>query len=108
VLTGHDNFPDTYKYEAPEQQFMWEWYTNMTIALEPLMQVPPSNNIGRTKKNGVFAAACYTHCGFTHSYPLLNGMNFYQVFGNFYFDRTSPAEYKLQDTCGLMCNPTCG
>jgi hypothetical protein len=46
--------------------------------------------------------------GFNHAYPILRGKNIYDAFGNFYFDRTGPEDYKLQDTCGLMCNPTCG
>jgi hypothetical protein len=37
VLTGHDCFPDNYKYEAPEQQFMEEFHQNMTTALKPYM-----------------------------------------------------------------------
>lgn len=113
VLTGHDCWPETYMYEAPEQEFMSAWQANMTVALKPLMAIDSKTvkdeevSRRKTPRNGVFAAACYTHGGFTHSYPLIQGYNFYQAFGNFYFESTSPELYKLSDDCGLMCNPTC-
>jgi hypothetical protein len=91
-------------YESPEQAFMNDWHNNMSTALGPLMKDETADT---TVRNGVFAAACYTHGGFTHSYPLINGMNFYEAFANFYFKLTSPESYKLSDECGVMCNPTC-
>lgn len=100
VLTGHDTWPSDYMYETPEQQFMHEWHQNMTIGLSPLMN--PFN-----KKSGVFAAACYTHGGFSHSGPFIKDMNFYDAFDYFYDNRSNPSHYKLSDTCGEMCNPTC-
>jgi hypothetical protein len=61
--------PDTYKYEAPEQAFMTQWWQNMTVGLKPLMSMESNKEETiveldrRSKpKNGVFAAACYTHC----------------------------------------------
>lgn len=101
VLTGHDQFPDEYKLLAEEQQFMDAFRFNMSVGLKPLME--PS------RRSGVFSAACYIHGGFTHSYPLINGFSYQKAFANFYFDteNKSPEAYKLEDTCGLMCNPTC-
>ena len=99
VLTGHDQFPDTYMTEPPEKQFMQDWYDNMTIALAPVMDY--------NKRSGVFAASCYSHGGFSHSAPLIKGYNFYQAFSNFYFNLTGPEGYKLADDCGILCNPTC-
>jgi len=87
-------------FETEEQVFMEEWHKNMTVALSPLMDL---NN----SRNGVFAASCYTHGGFSHSAPLINGISYNTAFGNFYFNRTSPSDFKLSDNCGLMCNPTC-
>lgn len=109
VLTGHDCWPSAYMNEAPEQQFMREWSHNMTIALQPFLIPEEHKTLRRQPKRGSFAAACYTHTGFTHSYPLLNGQNFYQVFNKFYFENAtvSSQEYKLMDDCGVMCNPTC-
>jgi len=107
VLTGHDCWPGDYMYEAPEVEFMTEWYMNMTAALAPLMQTDEASIDGSTPRSGVFAAACYTHGGFTSTYPLINDMNMYTAFGNFYFNRTGPEGYKLSDDCGVMCNPTC-
>lgn len=100
VLTGHDCWPEDYMYESEEQAFMGQWHDNMTVALSPLMK---STN----PKNGVFAAACYTHTGFTHSAPLIDGISYNEAFTNFYFKQTAPKKYKLSDDCGLMCNPTC-
>lgn len=106
VLTGHDNWPEDYMYEAPEQDFMNEWHLNMSVALQPLLGEDGTDE--KPVRSGVFAAACYTHGGFSHSYPLINGLNFYEAFANFYFSQTSSEYYKLSDDCGVMCNPTCG
>jgi hypothetical protein len=100
VLTGHDCWPEDHMYEADEQIFMGQWHDNMTVALAPLME---ADNL----RNGVFAVACYTHGGFTHSAPTIDGISYNQAYANFYFNRTSPDQYKLSDDCGLMCNPTC-
>jgi hypothetical protein len=103
VLTGHDCWPEDYMYESEEQAYMEQWHSNMTVALAPLM----ASDVPHTPRNGVFAAACYTHTGFSHSAPLINGISYNQAFSNFYFSRTSEDQYKLSDDCGLMCNPTC-
>ena len=85
------------------------WHKNMTIGLSPLMEISSATT---TPRYGVFAAACYTHGGFTHSYPLINGYNFYDAFRNYYFVESGSTEddptlYKLSDDCGVVCNPTC-
>lgn len=100
VLTGHDCWPENHMYDSEEQAFMTTWHNNMTVALEPLMKAD-------NPRNGVFAAACYTHTGFSSTKPLIEGLSYNQAFLNFYFNNTSPAQYKLSDDCGLMCNPTC-
>jgi hypothetical protein len=100
VLTGHDCWPEDHMYDSDEQVFMSQWHDNMTVALSPLMNEA-------NPRNGVFAAACYTHTGFSHSAPLINGISYVTAFGNFYFNRTAAEQYKLSDDCGLMCNPTC-
>lgn len=105
VLTGHDTWPQDYMYDPPEQQFMQEWHANMTVALAPLMV--PEEEKKEGPRTGVFAAACYIHGGFTHSYPLLDGINFYEAFDRFYSGASPSSSYKLSDDCGEMCNPTC-
>ena len=75
----------------------------MTVALHPLTQ---SRSEG-SPRYGTFAAACYTHGGFSHSGPLIHGYSYMAAFNNFYFETTSETEYKLYDDCGVMCNPTC-
>lgn len=109
VLTGHDNWPEEYMYEEAEQEYLMEWSTNMSVALQPLMAIAADGDTEAAvgPRHGVFAAACYTHGGFSHSYPLIDDMNFYTAFSNFYFSATDPSGYKLEDTCGVMCNPTC-
>jgi hypothetical protein len=91
--------------EAPEREFMKDWHANMSTALLPLLAPRAEGDTG--PRSGVFAAACYMHGGFTHSGPFINGINFYEAFGNFYFERTGEEAYKLSDDCGEMCNPTC-
>lgn len=91
----------------PEYAFMNDWHDNMTVGLTPLMETAADG-----PRYGVFSAACYIHGGFTHSYPLINGYNFYDAFRNYYFPEPGSAEddptlYKLSDDCGVMCNPTC-
>lgn len=103
VLTGHDCWPQDHMYEAPEQAFMMDWYKNMTVALQPVFSQSGDLN----PRRGAFAAACYTHGGFTSKHPLIQGLNYYQAMGNFYFQRTAESGYRLVDDCGLMCNPTC-
>lgn len=55
--------------------------------------------------HGVFNPACFIHTNFYPDKPLLQGLNFLQVFGNWYFQRHGPTH--LADSCGVMCNPTC-
>ncbi len=73
----------------------------MKTALLPLMD--PSN-----PRNGVFNPACFIHTNFFPNAPVINGLTYVQAFSNWYFNRTSdPSKYKLADTCGIFCNPSC-
>ena len=100
VLEDHDWIPGAYIREAPEQAYLAAWRDNMTQALAPLAD--PKN-----LRHGIFNPACYIHTSFSATKPLINGISWIKAFGNFFFQRTAPAEYKLADTCGLLCNPTC-
>jgi len=100
VLVDHDWVPQDYVTLPPEQAYLTEWHNNMTIALSPLA------NLSNTK-NGIFNPACFIHTTFNNKQPLINNMNYYTAFGNWYYQRTAPNDYKLADTCGIMCNPTC-
>ena len=104
MLTGHDNWPEAYMHESPEQAFMKDWSYNMSVALKPLLD---PIELPDKPRSGVFAAACYTHGDFAYNYPIIQWLNYYTAFSNFYYNTSTPAEYKLTDTCGLMCNPTC-
>jgi hypothetical protein len=108
VLCGHDCFPEDYMFESPEQAFMMEFSKNMSVALAPLLDSKPITR-KRHPKSGAFSAACYIHGDFSHSKPLINGMNYNQAFNYFYFNYTTvdSSFYKVADDCGIMCNPTC-
>lgn len=58
-------------------------------------------------RNGAFNPACFIHTSFDPQKPLIGGKSFLQAFGDWYYQRTPPAQYKLADNCGIMCNPTC-
>jgi hypothetical protein len=100
VLTAHDWVPADYRNDPPEFAYMGEWKNNMTIALAPLMN--PANT-----RNGAFNPACFIHTSFSNTNPLINGLSYLDAFSNWYFNRTGPSGYKVQDTCGIECNPTC-
>mmetsp|Transcript_12734 Transcript_12734/g.21161 ORF Transcript_12734/g.21161 Transcript_12734/m.21161 type:complete len:390 (+) Transcript_12734:39-1208(+) len=107
VLTGHDNWPEAYMYEEPEQEFMKAWHQNMTNALLPFTHRAETTDFMKATRNGYFAAACYIHTEFNHASPIIDDWNFYQAFENFYYDKTPPDQYHLADDCGELCNPTC-
>jgi len=111
VLTGHDCFPQDYMFEAPEQQFIADWSNNMSVGLAPLLSKNHKiiDNITDKRRTGAFSAACYIHGDFSHSKPLINGINYNQAFNSFYFNYSTvdQSNYKLADDCGVMCNPTC-
>lgn len=98
VLNYHDKWPADHMDDAPEQAYSKEWHENMTASLDPLV---------KSSKNGVFAAACYTHTDFIATKPSINGVGFMEAYANFYFNRTSSEGYNFADDCGEMCNPTC-
>ena len=105
MIIGHDCFPDDYKYEDEEQNFMKIWSQNMSVALHPLSSSSDTN-----RKVGAFSAACYIHGEFSHSQPLIHGISYIEAFSNFYFsngDDDDGASFQLYDDCGVMCNPTC-
>lgn len=103
VLTGHDCWPQDYMFEAAEQQFMNDFSKNMSVGLNPLMSSDDSR-----RKTGAFSVACYIHGDFSHSQPTINGLNYVEAFNNFYFNYDSdPNSYRLTDSCGVLCNPTC-
>jgi len=44
VLTGHDCFPDEYKFESEEQAFMKNFDFNMSVALKPMLDMGNSRS----------------------------------------------------------------
>ena len=99
VLNAHDWVPqDDPNWTAPVLDYMAQWHDNMTVALAPSMD-PAS-------PNGVFNPACFIHTSFSASSPLLSGLNYLDAFANWYFGGAG-AKTKLQDDCGILCNPTC-
>jgi hypothetical protein len=67
----------------------------MSVALSPSMAVG--------HPNGVFSPACFIHTDGWET-TLIKGINYLTAFDRWYFDDET---MKLQDDCGLLCNPTC-
>ena len=76
--------------------YLREWQRNMSVALAPSMSA--------ASPNGVFSPACFLHTGFGASRPRIAGYSYLEAFSAWYFEG-QPA--KLQDDCGLLCNPSC-
>ena len=98
VLRYHDNWPEDHMLDEPEQAYMREWHQNMTTSLDPLLN---------SSRNGVFAAACYTHTDFLATSPNINGVGFMEAFTTFYYNQTASNGFNFADDCGEMCNPSC-
>lgn len=96
-LEAHDWVPSSQdpSWSAPVLDYFGEWSHNMSVALSPSMAVG--------HPNGVFSPACFIH---TDSWEttLIKGLNYLTAFDRWYFDNET---MKLQDDCGLLCNPTC-
>eukprot|EP01147_Barroeca_monosierra_P006562 gene6562-7514_t len=95
VILAHDSIPPTYVRAPPEMRYIEKWKENMTQALQrPAL----------SKRDGVFSPACFIHTDFSWSQPTIKGYSFITAF-NIWF--TTRCAVNLQDTCGVMCNPTC-
>lgn len=114
VLLYHDSVPQPYLQQAPEQAYLEEWHKNMTeVALAPFLDLA-------NERIGAFNPACFIHTSFNLTMPLIDGVSYMTAFYNFYFrdqhavetgtktkTKTETKTFKLKDSCGLMCNPTC-
>lgn len=101
VLGAHDWVPTSQDPEWSDdvKAYMSEWHRNMTVALAPSMD-PAS-------PNGVFNPACFIHTTFNTKTPLLGGgLNFIDAFSAWLY-ADAGAQTKLQDDCGILCNPSC-
>ncbi len=99
VLQYHDWIPANQdpNWSNPIQNYFKQWKNNMTIGLQP--------SLDEQSNNGVFNPACFIHTTFTPTSPILNGMNYLQAFQAWFFKEEESV--KLQDDCGILCNPTC-
>jgi hypothetical protein len=101
-LTAHDDVPAAHRNEAPELTYITAWAANMSAALAP------SLGAGSPRARGGFAAACWTHTGFSAASPLVRGVSFLQAAAAWYARTADAAAYKLADDCGApYCNPSC-
>ena len=96
VTLYHDYVP----YQDPHWSkevlaYFGHWKDNMTQGLSPAMD--------KDSPNGVFAPACFIHTEFNALSPILNGHSYLAAFAEWY----AGASVKLQDDCGVLCNPTC-
>ena len=99
-LEAHDWLPPADRQFAPEQAYMAAWRDNMTQALASNLDVSVTSS-------GAFNPACYIHTGFSTTSPLIRGISYLTAFANYYFALSPASDYKLADTCGIVCNPTC-
>ena len=97
VLGAHDWVPVSQdpNWSAPVEKYLVQWSHNMSVALAPSMDL--------THPNGVFSPACFVHTDHWET-TMLDGLNYVSAFSRWFFDGAS---IKLQDSCGLLCNPTC-
>ena len=100
VLGAHDWVPTGQDPDWSDEvkAYMSDWHHNMTVALAPSMD-PAS-------PNGVFNPACFIHTSFNTKSPLLGGQNFIDAFSAWLY-ADAGVQTKLQDTCGILCNPSC-
>jgi hypothetical protein len=97
--TAHDWVPDQDPDWTPEvRAYLSEWHANMSVGLAP--------SLAPASKNGVFFPACFIHTAFSPSSPLIQGVDYITGFRQWYY-KEAGAQTKLQDTCGILCNPTC-
>lgn len=109
VLENHDWVPPApHLCDEAETLYVRGWSLQMRQALQPLLD---SRGNGRY---GVFSPACFIHTDFSASSPIVDGVNYLQAFGNWYFRENSSyagalVEGNGWDHCGpaLYCNPTC-
>ena len=99
-LTAHDWVPSSASARAaggsaPVRAYLQEWSANMSAGL--------ARALSPASANGVFAAACWIHTGFTPSSPTIGGEGYVAAFTRWL--RGEPV--KLHDDCGILCNPTC-
>jgi len=102
VLTAHDWMPSQWRFQPPEQAYMAAWHANMTQGLLPWFDL--SDGL-----HGVFNPACFTHTSFNISAPLIAGSSYHDAVKRWYYYQPGDLTmlFKLQDDCGLECNPTC-
>lgn len=100
VIDYHDWVPASQDPNwSPEvRAYLQDWKANMTGALRPWMSAQ--------SKNGVFNPSCFIHTDFSADSPLINKTSYYQAF-DAWFHKENGDLWKLQDDCGILCNPTC-
>mmetsp|Transcript_13111 Transcript_13111/g.36227 ORF Transcript_13111/g.36227 Transcript_13111/m.36227 type:complete len:525 (+) Transcript_13111:2-1576(+) len=104
VLVSHDWFPPA-DWTPPALDYLREWHGNMSAALGSVTQRCDWDGAACLDV-GFFSPACFTHVNFTQAYPLVGGLSFVEVFGNWLHPaRKGPT--RVQDECGELCNPTC-
>lgn len=126
VLEAHDWVPSAPTLcNNPELQYVASWRDEMIQHLTELKILDLD-----TTHSGAFVPACYTHTGFSSSSPKIfpattgtssaTALQYYEAFGNWYYNRTGSVSYKLYDVCdaitdanqidakkSIFCNPSC-
>lgn len=122
VTMFHDWLPDPSaipgdKWQQDQLNYLGDWSHNMTQGLSPLIDSSKAAlAAGTPPQFGVFNPACFTHTGFNATAPIIGGQdgrNYYEVFEAFRgavsgtATTTNISSIVAQDTCGIICNPSC-
>jgi ribosome maturation protein SDO1 len=101
VLEYHDWVPSSQdpNWSQDVREYLSSWQANMTQALVPAMDA-------KNKNNGVFNPACFIHTSFNANGPLIGNVSYYSAFDAWFYGENAEL-WKLQDECGILCNPTC-
>jgi hypothetical protein len=79
--------------------WMNNYYGNMTNEILGSLKTTPRNNVA----DGYFYSSCYIHAGYTLQAPVVGGYTFLTGLSAW----MGGVDVRVNDTCGIMCNPTC-
>ena len=106
VMTYHSGVtpPATWKQNQPMATYAAQWRHNMTRALAAFESRKP--------QRGVFAPACWNHCGNVYGRPVVRGADVITAFGAWVDKVLSPhagngSSAYVDDCDPSPCNPTC-
>jgi len=94
----HDGVSGQPPFSGQLLEYVTQWASNMSIALEPVEAGPA---------DGVFNPACWMHTEFSTTQPIVDGYSYMDAFNNWAFFHSQSIPRIIKDSCGITCNPTC-